>query len=162
MVVMTTLLWIFLPSFRHFLIRDRWKWGRGRNKQKERQMEHIPDVKQGSECGMNSCACFSLSWQLSLYSCFALWASDLGWGVKQCWRRMKSTFSSAILTKRYQVDSCCLFSLQAHLSFMRYISVCCVVGIIAGFCIGPGKLIYSMLKDKLHSLTQLLWGCRPC
>eukprot|EP00064_Thunnus_orientalis_P009998 superscaffoldBa00001314_g10024 len=41
----------------------------------------------------------------------------------------------------------------AHLSFMRYISVCCVVGIIAGFCIGPGKLIFSMLKDKLHSLS---------
>ena len=28
---------------------------------------------------------------------------------------------------------------QAQLSFMRYISVGCVVGIIAGFCIGPGK-----------------------
>lgn len=35
---------------------------------------------------------------------------------------------------------CCLVSPQPHLSFMRYISVCCVVGIIAGFCIGPGKL----------------------
>lgn len=28
---------------------------------------------------------------------------------------------------------------QASVSFMRYISVACVVGIIAGFCIGPGK-----------------------
>ncbi|KAI3363091.1 hypothetical protein L3Q82_011533, partial [Scortum barcoo] len=34
--------------------------------------------------------------------------------------------------------------LQTHLSFMRYISVCCVVGIIAGFCIGPGKLLYTV------------------
>lgn len=37
-------------------------------------------------------------------------------------------------------------SLQAQLSFMRYVSVCCVVGIIAGFCIGPGKLLHHM-KD---------------
>ncbi|XP_072559766.1 solute carrier family 2, facilitated glucose transporter member 9-like isoform X5 [Paramormyrops kingsleyae] len=31
--------------------------------------------------------------------------------------------------------------LQVHVSFMRYVSVVCVVGIIAGFCIGPGKCV---------------------
>lgn len=38
---------------------------------------------------------------------------------------------------------------------MRYISVCCVVGIIAGFCIGPGKLFYTayLQKDKILERT---------
>lgn len=35
--------------------------------------------------------------------------------------------------------------LQVHMPFMRYISVGCVVGIIAGFCIGPGKLCLCFL-----------------
>lgn len=45
--------------------------------------------------------------------------------------------------------------LQVHLLFMRYISVCCVVGIIAGFCIGPGKLFYTayLQKDKILERT---------
>jgi len=29
---------------------------------------------------------------------------------------------------------------QTHVPFMKYVSVGCVVGIIAGFCIGPGEL----------------------
>ncbi len=41
---------------------------------------------------------------------------------------------------------CCFSSLQAHISFMRYVSVCCVVGIIAGFCIGPGKLLCTVCE----------------
>lgn len=56
-------------------------------------------------------------------------------------------WSEVKITKYAQTDFfmlCCFFSLQAHLSFMRYISVCCVVGIIAGFCIGPGKLLCTV------------------
>lgn len=44
--------------------------------------------------------------------------------------------------------------LQVHMPFMRYISVGCVVGIIAGFCIGPGKLLLSSLcctKERSRS-----------
>ncbi|XP_059215930.1 solute carrier family 2 member 15a [Centropristis striata] len=37
--------------------------------------------------------------------------------------------------------------LQAHLSFMRYISVCCVVGIIAGFCIGPAGVPFLITAE---------------
>lgn len=33
-----------------------------------------------------------------------------------------------------------LSSFQIHVPFMKYVSVGCVVGIIAGFCIGPGEL----------------------
>ncbi|XP_073718418.1 solute carrier family 2, facilitated glucose transporter member 9-like [Misgurnus anguillicaudatus] len=33
--------------------------------------------------------------------------------------------------------------LQTHVSFMHYISVICVVGIIAGFCIGPGEDLFK-------------------
>ncbi|XP_056264509.1 solute carrier family 2 member 15b isoform X2 [Pseudoliparis swirei] len=42
---------------------------------------------------------------------------------------------------------------QAQLSFMRYVSVGCVVGIIAGFCIGPAGvpfLITAELFKKSH------------
>ncbi|XP_056147489.1 solute carrier family 2 member 15a [Lampris incognitus] len=37
--------------------------------------------------------------------------------------------------------------LQAHLSFMRYVSVGCVVGIIAGFCIGPAGVPFLMTAE---------------
>ncbi|XP_030634798.1 solute carrier family 2 member 15b [Chanos chanos] len=37
--------------------------------------------------------------------------------------------------------------LQAHVSFMRYISVGCVVGIIAGFCIGPAGVPFLMTGE---------------
>lgn len=39
---------------------------------------------------------------------------------------------------------------QPQLSYMRYISVGCVVGIIAGFCIGPGKK-----KKKKNNLVSV-------
>lgn len=43
---------------------------------------------------------------------------------------------------------------QTHVSFMKYVSVGCVVGIIAGFCIGPGKIfIYFPLLICLIILT---------
>lgn len=46
--------------------------------------------------------------------------------------------------------------LQVHMSFMRYISVGCVVGIIAGFCIGPGKLRLCFLCCTLeHSCSHM-------
>ncbi|XP_016362694.1 solute carrier family 2 member 15b [Sinocyclocheilus anshuiensis] len=37
--------------------------------------------------------------------------------------------------------------LQAHVSFMRYVSVACVVGIIAGFCIGPAGVPFLMTGE---------------
>ncbi|XP_077470193.1 solute carrier family 2 member 15a isoform X1 [Stigmatopora argus] len=37
--------------------------------------------------------------------------------------------------------------LQTHLSFMRYLSVCCVVGIIAGFCIGPAGIPFLVTAE---------------
>ncbi|XP_018606390.1 solute carrier family 2, facilitated glucose transporter member 9-like [Scleropages formosus] len=37
--------------------------------------------------------------------------------------------------------------LQAHVSFMRYVSVACVVGIIAGFCIGPAGVPFLMTAE---------------
>nr|QCL11564.1 glucose transporter 15a [Lateolabrax maculatus] len=51
--------------------------------------------------------------------------------------------------------------LQAHLSFMRYISVCCVVGIIAGFCIGPAGvpfLITAELFKQSHRPAAYIVG----
>lgn len=53
---------------------------------------------------------------------------------------VKEAMSRAMTSSCYTI----FFSPQAHLSVMRYISVCCVVGIIAGFCIGPGKLLYTI------------------
>ncbi|KAJ8365811.1 hypothetical protein SKAU_G00146420 [Synaphobranchus kaupii] len=37
--------------------------------------------------------------------------------------------------------------LQAHVPFMRYISVGCVIGIIAGFCIGPAGIPFLMTAE---------------
>uniref|UniRef100_A0A3B3R869 Solute carrier family 2 member 15b n=1 Tax=Paramormyrops kingsleyae TaxID=1676925 RepID=A0A3B3R869_9TELE len=37
--------------------------------------------------------------------------------------------------------------LQVHVSFMRYVSVVCVVGIIAGFCIGPAGVTFLMTAE---------------
>ncbi|XP_042358352.1 solute carrier family 2 member 15a [Plectropomus leopardus] len=51
--------------------------------------------------------------------------------------------------------------LQVHLSFMRYISVCCVVGIIAGFCIGPAGvpfLITAELFKQSHRPAAYIVG----
>ncbi|XP_005755686.1 solute carrier family 2, facilitated glucose transporter member 9-like, partial [Pundamilia nyererei] len=51
--------------------------------------------------------------------------------------------------------------LQAHLSFMRYISVCCVVGIIAGFCIGPAGvpfLVTAELFKQSHRPAAYIIG----
>ncbi|XP_071379911.1 solute carrier family 2, facilitated glucose transporter member 5-like [Centroberyx affinis] len=51
--------------------------------------------------------------------------------------------------------------LQVHLSFMRYISVGCVVGIIAGFCIGPAGvpfLITAELFKQSHRPAAYIVG----
>uniref|UniRef100_A0A3Q3W7K2 Solute carrier family 2, facilitated glucose transporter member 5 n=1 Tax=Mola mola TaxID=94237 RepID=A0A3Q3W7K2_MOLML len=51
--------------------------------------------------------------------------------------------------------------LQPHLSFMRYISVCCVVGIIAGFCIGPAGvpfLVTAELFKQSHRPAAYIVG----
>uniref|UniRef100_A0A669C413 Solute carrier family 2 member 15a n=1 Tax=Oreochromis niloticus TaxID=8128 RepID=A0A669C413_ORENI len=51
--------------------------------------------------------------------------------------------------------------LQAHLSFMRYVSVCCVVGIIAGFCIGPAGvpfLVTAELFKQSHRPAAYIIG----
>ncbi|TSK17979.1 Solute carrier family 2, facilitated glucose transporter member 9 [Bagarius yarrelli] len=37
--------------------------------------------------------------------------------------------------------------LQAHVSFMHYVSMICVVGIIAGFCIGPAGVPFLMTGE---------------
>ncbi|KAJ8250333.1 hypothetical protein COCON_G00222550 [Conger conger] len=37
--------------------------------------------------------------------------------------------------------------LQAHVSIMRYVSVACVVGIIAGFCIGPAGVPFLVTAE---------------
>ncbi|KAL0964372.1 hypothetical protein UPYG_G00322940 [Umbra pygmaea] len=37
--------------------------------------------------------------------------------------------------------------LQVHLPFMRYVSVACVVGIIAGFCIGPAGVPFLITAE---------------
>uniref|UniRef100_A0A674NWN9 Solute carrier family 2, facilitated glucose transporter member 5 n=1 Tax=Takifugu rubripes TaxID=31033 RepID=A0A674NWN9_TAKRU len=50
---------------------------------------------------------------------------------------------------------------QAQLSFMRYISVCCVIGIIAGFCIGPAGvpfLITAELFKQSHRPAAYIIG----
>ncbi|CAL1577756.1 unnamed protein product [Knipowitschia caucasica] len=51
--------------------------------------------------------------------------------------------------------------LQTNLSFMRYMSVCCVVGIIAGFCIGPAGvpfLITAELFKQSHRPAAYIIG----
>uniref|UniRef100_A0A7N8XKN3 Solute carrier family 2, facilitated glucose transporter member 5 n=1 Tax=Mastacembelus armatus TaxID=205130 RepID=A0A7N8XKN3_9TELE len=51
--------------------------------------------------------------------------------------------------------------LQAQLSFMRYVSVCCVVGIIGGFCIGPAGvpfLITAELFKQSHRPAAYIVG----
>ncbi|XP_034021498.1 solute carrier family 2, facilitated glucose transporter member 9-like [Thalassophryne amazonica] len=51
--------------------------------------------------------------------------------------------------------------LQVQLSFMRYVSVCCVVGIIAGFCIGPAGvpfLITAELFKQSHRPAAYIVG----
>ncbi|XP_034465371.1 solute carrier family 2 member 15a [Hippoglossus hippoglossus] len=49
----------------------------------------------------------------------------------------------------------------AHLSIMRYVSVCCVVGIIAGFCIGPAGvpfLVTAELFKQSHRPAAYIVG----
>ncbi|KAM8859799.1 solute carrier family 2 member 15a isoform 1-T1 [Spinachia spinachia] len=51
--------------------------------------------------------------------------------------------------------------LQAHLPFMRYVGVTCVVGIIAGFCIGPAGvpfLITAELFKQSHRPAAYIVG----
>lgn len=54
---------------------------------------------------------------------------------------------------------------QPQLSYMRYISVGCVIGIIAGFCIGPGKkqnkktILYLYLAWKLSNTFKPTCDC---
>ncbi|XP_037530204.1 solute carrier family 2, facilitated glucose transporter member 9-like [Nematolebias whitei] len=51
--------------------------------------------------------------------------------------------------------------LQTQILFMRYISVCCVVGIIAGFCIGPAGvpfLITAELFKQSHRPAAYIIG----
>ncbi|XP_030581304.1 solute carrier family 2 member 15a [Archocentrus centrarchus] len=51
--------------------------------------------------------------------------------------------------------------LQTHLSFMRYVSVGCVVGIIAGFCIGPAGvpfLVTAELFKQSHRPAAYIIG----
>uniref|UniRef100_A0A1A8BF61 Solute carrier family 2 (Facilitated glucose transporter), member 15a n=1 Tax=Nothobranchius kadleci TaxID=1051664 RepID=A0A1A8BF61_NOTKA len=50
---------------------------------------------------------------------------------------------------------------ETQISFMRYISVCCVVGIIAGFCIGPAGvpfLITAELFKQSHRPAAYIIG----
>ncbi|XP_029962682.1 solute carrier family 2 member 15a [Salarias fasciatus] len=50
---------------------------------------------------------------------------------------------------------------QAHAPFMRYVSICCVVGIIAGFCIGPAGvpfLITAELFKQSHRPAAYIIG----
>uniref|UniRef100_A0A671TWK5 Solute carrier family 2 member 15b n=1 Tax=Sparus aurata TaxID=8175 RepID=A0A671TWK5_SPAAU len=63
---------------------------------------------------------------------------------------------------------CCLgitvsVLLQAQLSFMRYISVGCVVGIIAGFCIGPAGVPFlitaELFKQSHRPAAYTVAGC---
>uniref|UniRef100_A0AAQ4RZZ5 Solute carrier family 2 member 15b n=1 Tax=Gasterosteus aculeatus aculeatus TaxID=481459 RepID=A0AAQ4RZZ5_GASAC len=53
--------------------------------------------------------------------------------------------------------------LQAELPFMRYISVGCVVGIIAGFCIGPGGVPFlitaELFKQSHRPAAYTVAGC---
>ncbi|XP_068178059.1 solute carrier family 2 member 15b [Antennarius striatus] len=52
---------------------------------------------------------------------------------------------------------------QAQLSFMRYISVGCVVGIIAGFCIGPAGVPFlitaELFKQSHRPAAYTVAGC---
>ncbi|XP_028264390.1 solute carrier family 2 member 15b [Parambassis ranga] len=52
---------------------------------------------------------------------------------------------------------------QAHLTFMRYISVGCVVGIIAGFCIGPAGVPFlitaELFKQSHRPAAYTVAGC---
>ncbi|KAM3605655.1 uncharacterized protein V6R79_002487 [Siganus canaliculatus] len=51
--------------------------------------------------------------------------------------------------------------LQTHIAVMRYVSVCCVVGIIAGFCIGPAGvpfLITAELFKQSHRPAAYIVG----
>ncbi|CAK6962850.1 solute carrier family 2 member 15b [Scomber scombrus] len=52
---------------------------------------------------------------------------------------------------------------QAELSFMRYISVGCVVGIIAGFCIGPAGVPFlitaELFKQSHRPAAYTVAGC---
>uniref|UniRef100_A0A8B9HV80 Solute carrier family 2, facilitated glucose transporter member 5 n=1 Tax=Astyanax mexicanus TaxID=7994 RepID=A0A8B9HV80_ASTMX len=45
--------------------------------------------------------------------------------------------------------------LQAHVPFMHYVSVACVVGIIAGFCIGPGETFTRHISLSLFFSLSL-------
>ncbi|XP_015239790.1 PREDICTED: solute carrier family 2, facilitated glucose transporter member 5-like [Cyprinodon variegatus] len=53
--------------------------------------------------------------------------------------------------------------LQAQLPFMKYISVGCVVGIIAGFCIGPAGVPYlitaELFKQSHRPAAYTIAGC---
>uniref|UniRef100_A0A8C6WXW6 Solute carrier family 2, facilitated glucose transporter member 5 n=1 Tax=Neogobius melanostomus TaxID=47308 RepID=A0A8C6WXW6_9GOBI len=53
--------------------------------------------------------------------------------------------------------------LQPHLMFMRYISVGCVVGIIAGFCIGPAGVPFlitaELFKQSHRPAAYTVAGC---
>ncbi|KAG7281978.1 hypothetical protein CRUP_003036 [Coryphaenoides rupestris] len=53
--------------------------------------------------------------------------------------------------------------LQVHYAFMRYVSVACVVGIIAGFCIGPAGVPFLMttelFKQSHRPAAYTLGGC---
>ncbi|KAK1904946.1 Solute carrier family 2 facilitated glucose transporter member 9, partial [Dissostichus eleginoides] len=54
-----------------------------------------------------------------------------------------------------------MWGAEVHLPFMRYISVCCVVGIIAGFCIGPAGvpfLITAELFKQSHRPAAYIVG----
>lgn len=53
---------------------------------------------------------------------------------------------------------------QAQVAYMRYISVGCVVGIIAGFCIGPGKYFSNSLYLELFKKksTPYILALLPC
>ncbi|XP_060754964.1 solute carrier family 2 member 15b [Neoarius graeffei] len=52
--------------------------------------------------------------------------------------------------------------LQAHVPFMHYVSVTCVVGIIAGFCIGPAGVSFLMtaelFKQSHRSSAYIIGG----
>ncbi|XP_069560975.1 solute carrier family 2 member 15b [Brachyistius frenatus] len=52
---------------------------------------------------------------------------------------------------------------QAHLAFMRYVSVGCVVGIIAGFCIGPAGVPFlitaELFKQSHRPAAYTVAGC---
>uniref|UniRef100_A0A669DB06 Solute carrier family 2 member 15b n=1 Tax=Oreochromis niloticus TaxID=8128 RepID=A0A669DB06_ORENI len=52
---------------------------------------------------------------------------------------------------------------QVHLSYMRYISVGCVIGIIAGFCIGPAGVPFlitaELFKQSHRPAAYTVAGC---